>query len=166
MFNTSDPVVTESLVPKSYSAAAVQLFVEVEAAELWLLADNVPYEPLPEAGLVQQKVSQVAAVEGAADAPETAGRPIANEVDGAEVTRATTRTVSVFAVPVGRVKLTVIALVSPARRPVVLLNEIAVGETNAAPAGTTEVNMLRPKAETTTSAKRLRFVFIDICFLS
>jgi hypothetical protein len=74
--------------------------------------------------------------------------------------------VSPSAVPDGRAKVTVMALVSPARKPVVPLNEIAVGLRRVAFAGATQLIRPNPNAETTTSARRLRFVFVDICFLS
>jgi len=41
-----------------------------------------------------------------------------------------------------------------------------IEEVAAAFAGVTVPNSPSPKAETTTSARRLKFVFVDICFLS
>jgi hypothetical protein len=111
-------------------------------------------------------VSAVATVEFAAATPEVAARPIANDDAGADVTRATTAIVSPVTVPVGKAKVTVIALVSPARRPVVPSKEIEVGARRVAFAGATVAIRPNPKAETTTSAMRLRVVFVDICFLS
>jgi len=95
-----------------------------------------------------------------------AATPTENEFVGAEVTLATTATVSFVVDPEGREKLTVIVFVSPTLKPVVPLNEIAVGLRRVAFAGATQDISPNPNAETTTSARRLRFVFVDICFLS
>jgi len=97
--------------------------------------------------------------------PGTAAFAVANEVAGAEVTRATTVTESPLAVPAGKVKVTGTAVVTPTRKLVAAPNEMADGVRGEfADAGATDVRTPRPKAATATSAIRLNVV--DICFLS
>jgi hypothetical protein len=99
--------------------------------------------------------------------PGTAAFAVANEVAGAEVTRATTVTESPLAVPAGKVKVTGTAVVTPTRKLVAAPNETADGvRGEPADAGATDVRTPRPKAATATSATRLKVVFVDICFLS
>jgi len=150
-----------------YSAAAVQLSVEVAPALLYEISERVPPFPLPVPVLAQYREPAVTAeVELIAFTPGVAGRPIENDVDGADVTRAKTAIVSPVTVPEGKAKVTVTVFVSPARKPVVPENEIAVGLRRVAFAGATHVIKPSPNAETTTSEIRLMSVFVDIDFLS
>jgi len=120
---------------------------------------------LPDAFFVQYKYPAEADVPAFPFESAVARRLTENEAEGADVTRATTAIVSPLTVPDGKVKLTVIAFVSPARSPVVPENEIAEGTRNVELAGTKESNPI-PIAETATSAMRLSVVFVDIDFLS
>jgi hypothetical protein len=125
------------------------------------------YEPDPEEAADHQKLVAEAADEEMASVPGTAAFAVANEVDGADVTRARTVTESPIAVPDGNEKVTVTEPATPARKLAAEPNETAVGvRGSAAVAGATEDKTPRPKAATATSATRLKVVFVDICFLS
>jgi hypothetical protein len=113
----------------------------------------------------QVNVLAEAAVDDTEAAPGTAALEVAKDVDGADVIRANTTTVSPAAVPDGRVNVTVWLDNVPTRKPVADPSEILLGVTRVAFEGAT-VNMPNPNAETATSAMRLRVVFVDICFLS
>lgn len=68
----------------------------------------VPYEPEPQEALLHQiPFDAVAGVEEIASVPGTADFLVANDVAGAEVTRARTVNVSPTAVPAGKAKVTV-----------------------------------------------------------
>jgi hypothetical protein len=90
------------------------------------------------------------------------------EVDGAEVICAVIVSVPSEAVESECVKVIVVAPDrTPARAGAGVPAEIAVMFSFAAAlAGATDVINPKPKAETATSAMRLRVVFVDICFLS
>jgi hypothetical protein len=88
-------------------------------------------------------------------------------VDGADVICTVTVVVSPTTFVDGNVTVIGMMLTAPD------LNEVAapieIDEATrplAAVAGATEVKTPKPKAETATSAMRLRVVFVDICFLS
>ena len=125
------------------------------------------YEPEPVEAADHQNLDEDAAVEEIAAVPGTAAFAVANEVDGADVTRARTVIESPIAVPDGNAKVTVTEPSTPARKLAAEPNEMAVGVCGlAAVAGATEDKTPRPKAATATSATRLKVVFVDICFLS
>jgi len=169
IFNFNDTEVTESPVVNVYEDAAVQSDVPSTfvPAVLKLFVGTVVYEPEPDEAADHQKLVASAADEEMALVPGTAAFAVANEVDGAEVTRARTVTESPIAVPDGNEKVTVTEPATPARKLAAEPNETAVGVCGAAAvAGATEDKTPRPKAATATSATRLKVVFVDICFLS
>lgn len=125
------------------------------------------YEPEPDEAADHQNVELSDADEVIAAVPGTAAFAVANEVDGADVTRARTVIESPIAVPEGNAKVTVTEPATPERKLAAEPNEMAVGvRGSAAVAGATEDKTPRPKAATATSATRLKVVFVDICFLS
>jgi hypothetical protein len=71
-------------------------------------------------------------------------------------------------VPVGRLKVTGIVHIAPVRHVGTVPTVIAVASRGVADEGVATITFMRPKpkAETATSATRLRVVFVDICFLS
>jgi hypothetical protein len=82
-----------------------------------------------------------------------------------EITDPTPETVIVFTV---EVSIVIVTVADPPTIPTLFVESYielhdAVG---AALAGETAENSPKPKAETATSAMRLRVVFVDICFLS
>jgi len=160
---------TRSPVAGVYVSATVQLAVEpVFAPVLYAAPERAPYPPEP--GFVftaQVKTALVAVVDERAATVPAAADEIAFEFVGAEVTRATTVTVSVPRVtPAGSVKVTGTYDIVPGTKPAGVAIEIAVGVASIAKAGATEVTTPNPNEATATSAMRLKVVFVDICFLS
>jgi hypothetical protein len=134
----------------------------------------VLYEPEPVAGFAQNIEPAVvaapeAAVDNTAATPGVAALAVENDVAAGDViTRATMLRVSVTAKPVGKLNVTGMICMTPARAPVTFATVIVDGlETvGTAEAGATELRTPIPKAATATSATRLKVVFVDICFLS
>jgi hypothetical protein len=136
-------------------------------------AKPVLYEPEPVAGFAQNiDPAVVSALETAVEAialvPGTAFFIVEKEAAGAETTRATMLRVSVTAKPVGKLNVTGMICMTPARAPVTFATVIVDGlaTVGTAEAGATELRTPIPKAATATSATRLIVVFVDICFLS
>jgi len=129
----------------------------------------VPYDPLP---------LDAAAI--ANDAPEVLAAPVyalcvgfadteqSVDVVGQARIFTPTTTVSVAAAVEGRFRTIGVDENDPERCdsevPTAML--VASSSAPAALAGATEVNTPKPNVATTTSATRLKVVFVDICFLS
>jgi hypothetical protein len=161
-------------VKSSLPAVLIGCEVIVDAAVAVAGAKPVLYEPEPDAGAAQNIEPPVVAAPETADeltaaTPGKALLAVANEVAaGDEITRATMLRVSVTAKPVGKLNVTGIICMTPARAPVTFATVIVDGlaTVGTAEAGATEVRTPIPKAATATSATRLKVVFVDICFLS
>jgi len=104
-------------------------------------------------------------VRAAIDPPPDAAAEIAADAAGADVTRATKVMESVATVvPAGNANVTGILDITPALKAGTVPKVMLVGAT--AFAGTTADIVPKPNTATTTSAMRLKVVFVDIYFLS
>jgi hypothetical protein len=161
-------------VNTEFDAALTSCEVIVAPARSVAAAKPVLYEPEPVAGFAQNIDPAVVAapeatVDNTAATPGVAALAVENDVAaGDETTRATMLRVSVTAKPVGKLNVTGMICMTPARAPVTFATVIDDGlaTDGTAEAGATELRTPIPKAATATSATRLKVVFVDICFLS
>ena len=148
--------------------SSAQLFTPPAFAPVALLSWLViaPFEPLPVAGTAQSS-DEPAAVEVTAATDPLAGDPTELDAAGADTTLATTTNESVpTTVAAGKVNVTGVLHAAPTRQDGTVPTVIEVASRGVADAGATALTKPKPKAETATSATRLRVVFVDICFLS